>query len=107
MGFVIDNREWLPQTTGEHAKAWMEGINALLEANDIRDDKGNIIKLSQNFASALYLQVLAGANSQIMTKNYNKPLTRLISNCAMTSKLKTYYQLHLLRVTLAATQHLC
>lgn len=62
MGFVIDNREWLPQTTGEHAKAWMEGINALLEANDIRDDKGNIIKLSQNFASALYLQVLAGAN---------------------------------------------
>lgn len=62
MGFVIDNKEWLPQTTGEHATAWMEGINALLEANDIRDDKGNIIKLSQNFASALYLQVLAGAN---------------------------------------------
>lgn len=62
MGFVIDNKEWLPQTTGEHATAWMEGINALLEANDVRDDKGNIIKLSQNFASALYLQVLAGAN---------------------------------------------
>lgn len=62
MGFEIDNKEWLPQTTGEHATAWMEGINALLEANDIRDDKGNIIKLSQNFASALYLQVLAGAN---------------------------------------------
>lgn len=62
MGFVIDNKEWVPQTTGEHATAWMEGINALLEANDIRDDEGNIIKLSQNFASALYLQVLAGAN---------------------------------------------
>lgn len=62
MGFVIDNKEWLPQTTGEHATAWMESINALLEANDVRDDKGNIIKLSQNFASALYLQVLAGAN---------------------------------------------
>ena len=62
MGFVIDNREWLPQTTGEHAKAWMEGINALLEENNVRDEKGNIIKLSQNFASALYLQVLAGAN---------------------------------------------
>lgn len=62
MSFVIDNREWVPQTTNEHAVAWMEGINALLEANDIRDDKGNIIKLSQNFASALYLQVLAGAN---------------------------------------------
>lgn len=62
MGFKIDDKEWIPQTTGEHAVAWMEGINALLEANDVRDDKGNIIKLTQNFASALYLQVLAGAN---------------------------------------------
>lgn len=62
MSFNIGDRTWVPQTTNEHAVAWMEGINALLEANDIRDDEGNIIKLSQNFANALYLQVLAGAN---------------------------------------------
>ncbi|MBR5008823.1 MAG: hypothetical protein IKY09_07645 [Methanocorpusculum sp.] len=62
MSFKIDDKIWVPQTTNEHAVAWMEGINALLEANDIRDKDGNIIKLSQNFANALYLQILAGAN---------------------------------------------
>lgn len=62
MGFEIDDEQWEPQTTGEHATAWMEQINALLEANNVTDDDGNIIRLSQNFANALYLQVLAGAN---------------------------------------------
>lgn len=62
MSFKIDGREWVPQTVNEHAVAWMEQINALLEANDVRDSEGNIIKLSQNFASALYLQVLAGSD---------------------------------------------
>lgn len=62
MSFTIDGKIWVPQTVNEHAVAWMEGINALLEANDIRDDSGNIIKLSQNFANALYLQVLAGSD---------------------------------------------
>lgn len=62
MGFKIDDTEWLPQTTQEHATAWMEEINALLEANNVTDENGNIVKLSQNFASALYLQVLAGAS---------------------------------------------
>lgn len=62
MGFKIDDTEWLPQTTQEHATAWMEEINALLEANNVTDANGNIVKLSQSFASALYLQVLAGAS---------------------------------------------
>lgn len=62
MGFKIDDTEWLPQTTQEHATAWMEEINALLEANNVTDENGNIVKLSQSFASALYLQVLAGAS---------------------------------------------
>ena len=62
MGFKIDETEWLPQTTQEHATAWMEEINALLEANNVTDENGNIVKLSQSFASALYLQVLAGAS---------------------------------------------
>ena len=62
MSFIIDDKIWVPQTTNEHAVAWMEGINTLLEANNIRDKDGNIIKLSQNFANALYLQVLAGAD---------------------------------------------
>lgn len=62
MGFKIDDTEWRPQTTQEHATAWMEEINALLEANNVTDENGDIVKLSQNFASALYLQVLAGAS---------------------------------------------
>jgi len=62
MGFKIDDTEWLPQTTQEHATAWMEEINALLEANNVTDENGDIVKLSQSFASALYLQVLAGAS---------------------------------------------
>lgn len=62
MGFKIDDTEWLPQTTQEHATAWMEEINALLEANNVTDENGNIVKLSQSFVSALYLQVLAGAS---------------------------------------------
>ena len=62
MGFKIDDTEWLPQTTQEHATAWMEEINALLEANNVTDETGSIVKLSQSFASALYLQVLAGAS---------------------------------------------
>lgn len=62
MGFKIDDTEWLPQTTQEHATAWMEEINALLEANNVTDENGDIVKLSQSFASALYLQILAGAS---------------------------------------------
>lgn len=62
MGFKINDTEWLPQTTQEHATAWMEEINTLLKANNVTDENGDIVKLSQNFASALYLQVLAGAS---------------------------------------------
>lgn len=62
MGFKIDDTEWRPQTTQEHATAWMEEMNALLEANNVTDENGDIVKLSQTFASALYLQILAGAS---------------------------------------------
>ena len=62
MSYEYNGKTWTPETTQEHVTAWMEKLNALLEENDIRDKDGNIIKLSQNFASALYLQILAGAN---------------------------------------------
>jgi uncharacterized phage protein gp47/JayE len=62
MGFTYNNEEWIPETTSEHALAWMEGINALLEQEGVTDDDGNILKISQNYANALYLQVLAGAS---------------------------------------------
>ena len=62
MSIEINGETWKPQTINEHAVAWMEGINTLLEENNVKDSSGNIIKLSQNFANALYLQVLAGAN---------------------------------------------
>ena len=48
MGFKIDDKQWLPQTTQEHATAWMEEINALLEANNVTDENGKIVKLSQS-----------------------------------------------------------
>lgn len=70
MGFQIDNTEWIPSTVQEHATAWMEKINSLLEENNVTDAEGNIIKLSQNFANALYLQVLAGADR--LAKNDEK-----------------------------------
>ena len=59
MSIEINGETWKPQTINEHAVAWMEGINTLLEENNVKDSSGNIIKLSQNFANALYLQVLA------------------------------------------------
>lgn len=62
MSFQIDDKTWYPKTINEHAIQWMERINTILEENDIRDEDGNIIKLTQNFANAVYLQVLAGAN---------------------------------------------
>lgn len=62
MSIEINGETWKPQTINEHAVAWMEDINTLLEENNVKDSNGNIIKLSQNFANALYLQVLAGAN---------------------------------------------
>lgn len=62
MSFVIDDKTWLPKTINEHTIQWMERINTILEENDIRDEEGNLIKLTQNFANAVYLQVLAGAN---------------------------------------------
>lgn len=70
MGFTINGELWEPETTGEHATSWMEGINALLEANNVQDEEGNIVKVSQNFASALYLQILAGADR--LAKNDEK-----------------------------------
>jgi len=62
MSFKIDGTTWLPSTTAEHAQEWMNGINDLLEENDVRDSDGNVVKLSQNFANALYLLVLSGAD---------------------------------------------
>lgn len=62
MSFEIDGETWVPETTAEHSEKWMNSINSILEENDVRDANGNIIKLSMNFANALYLFVLSGAN---------------------------------------------
>lgn len=62
MSFKIDGKTWTPQTTNEHALNWITKLNAILEENDIRDESGNIIKLSQNFANALYLLMLSGSD---------------------------------------------
>ena len=52
MGFEIDGQLWQPETTTQHATAWLEGINELLEENNITDESGNVIQLSPNFANA-------------------------------------------------------
>lgn len=62
MSFKIDGRTWTPETTAEHSVEWLEGLNTLLSENNITDKNGNVIQLSQNFANALYLFILAGAN---------------------------------------------
>lgn len=61
MGFSIDGRLWEPKTTGEHAGDWLDRVNAILAENDVRGDDGEIVRLSQNFANALWLMILAGA----------------------------------------------
>lgn len=62
MSFQIDGKTWIPKTINEHTVEWMEKINSILEENNVTDENGNIIKLTQNFANAIYLQVLAGSN---------------------------------------------
>ena len=61
MGFQINGAEWLPESTAEHAQNIMAETNRLLEEQDIRDEDGNLVRLTQSFANALYLLVLAAA----------------------------------------------
>ncbi len=62
MSFKIDGEEWLPKTASEHSAELMTKINALLQENNITDDDGNIVQLSENFANAFYLLCLANAS---------------------------------------------
>lgn len=64
MSFSYNNQTWVPETTAEHANSMMNKINSLLQENNITDDDGNIIQLSENFANAMYLLVLASAQNQ-------------------------------------------
>lgn len=77
MSYQIDGVTWTPETTNEHALKWIESLNALLEENDVRDSAGNIIKLTPNYANALYLQILAGANR---LSNNDQKLQRAINS---------------------------
>lgn len=62
MSFKIDNEVWQPKSTTEHANAIMEQINIYLQENDVKDNNGNIVQLSANFANALYLLCLASGS---------------------------------------------
>lgn len=55
MSFEIDGETWMPKSAIEHASSIMGKINQLLQENNITDDNGNIIQLSQNYSNALYL----------------------------------------------------
>ncbi len=62
MSFKIDDEEWTPKSASEHSTELMAKINALLQENNITDDDGNIVQLSENFANAFYLICLANAS---------------------------------------------
>lgn len=63
MSFKINGEEWKPQSASEHSAELMKKINSLLQENNITDDDGNIIQLSENFANAFYLLCLANASA--------------------------------------------
>ncbi len=61
MSFKIDEEEWTPKSASEHSTELMAKINTLLQENNITDDDGNVVQLSENFANAFYLICLANA----------------------------------------------
>lgn len=76
MSFKIDGEEWTPKTASEHSAELIEKINALLQENNVTDDDGNIVQLSESFANAFYLICLANAakfqaNDEKLTKAIN------------------------------------
>lgn len=64
MSFSYNEQTWVPESTAEHAQSMMSTINTLLQENNITDDEGNVVQLSENFANAMYLLVLASAQNQ-------------------------------------------
>ena len=55
MSFEIDGKTWIPESAIEHANSIIEKINKLLQENNITDDDGTVLQLSQNYSNALYL----------------------------------------------------
>ncbi len=58
MSFEINGETWIPESAIEHASSIIEKINQLLQENNITDDDGTILQLSQNYSNALYLLAL-------------------------------------------------
>lgn len=58
MSFKIDDTEWKPKTAQEHTDSIMNRLNAILQENNVQDEKGNVIQLTANFSNALYLLAL-------------------------------------------------
>ena len=61
MGFMINNEEWLPESTSEHTLNIMTEINRILTEQDVRDKEGNLVQLTASYGNAIYLLALAVA----------------------------------------------
>lgn len=55
MSFKINDEEWTPKTAYEHSAELMAKINALLEENNITDDDGNIVQLSEKILQTPFI----------------------------------------------------
>ena len=62
MSFKINGETWRPKTTVEHADKIIDGVNALLQQNGIKDKNGKIIQLKKSYDNALYLLALGDGN---------------------------------------------
>lgn len=58
---LIDRTTWQPQNAQAFADELMNGINAILQENNIRDDNNNLVSLTPSFSNAFYLLALAAA----------------------------------------------
>ncbi len=56
---VIDGNTWQPKGAQTHTNELLEKVNAILQAENIRDENNNLIQLSAGFANAFYLMALA------------------------------------------------
>lgn len=62
MSFIINDKNWSPESAETHADNIIDTMNTVLQENSITDSDGNIVQLQKNFANAMYLLSLGLGN---------------------------------------------
>jgi hypothetical protein len=76
---LSDGTTWQPKGAQTHTNELMEKVNAILQAENIRDDNNELIQLSANFANAFYLMALAiGQKMAEMDTDLQKGLESMV-----------------------------